>query len=149
MDLAEAKRRDSVLRAYAIARDWDLSVEARLTRTLIQASYELLPKYPFLIDWEWEEVPGQSQDGRGDLLFFDGLAAYAVVEVKCISGSGTNTRRRNAVEKQALRYQVAAQTRFPGGHVVAFVFTDDPDYPGLRRPRVRGVGLVPSASSPD
>jgi len=142
MDDSEAVRRDQVLRAYFEGRDWDEGAEARLTRELVLHSAEVLPDYPYLVDHEWEEVPGRSQDGRGDLLFSDGQGAFAVVELKSILGSGKNTNRRTAVEKQARRYHAAAVERF-GARVAVFVYTDDPMCPGLRSPEDRSPGLLP------
>ena len=144
MNRTEAERRDRVLRAYFAGRDWDEGAEAKLTRELALASREVLPDYPFLIDCEWEEVPGRTQDGRGDLLFTDGEGRYAVVEVKSILGSGQNTNRRTQVEKQARRYLAAARKRFPGEEVEAFVYTDDPMCPGLRSPELRRQGRLPA-----
>ena len=147
MDRAEAERRDTVLRAYFAGRDWDEGAEAKLTRELALASREVLPDYPFLIDCEWEEVPGRTQDGRGDLLFTNGHGRYAVVEVKSILGSGQNNNRRTQVEKQARRYLSAAKTRFDGAEVVAFVYTDDWMCPGLRSPDDRRPGRLPAVTT--
>lgn len=143
MDRAEAERRDRVLRTYFEGRDWDEAIEAKLARELVLGSAEVLPAFPFVVDYEWEEVPGRSQDGRGDLLFTDGQGNFAVVEVKSILGSGQNTNRRTKVEDQAARYHRAAQARCEGT-VVAFVYTDDPMCPGLRTPSVRRPGLLPA-----
>lgn len=140
MDLTEVKRRNDILRAYFRGRDWDQGTEATLTRELVLSSHDLLPEFPYLIDHEWEEVPGRTQHGRGDLLFTDGASRYAVVEVKSITASGNNTNRRTAVECQARRYLEAAQARFPGAEVVAYVYTDDPAYEGLRTPDRRQPG---------
>jgi hypothetical protein len=65
MDRAEAVRRDRVLRACFEGRDWDEGIEARLTRELVLGSVEVLPAFPYLVDHEWERVPGLSQQGRG------------------------------------------------------------------------------------
>lgn len=147
MDLHEAERRDLVLRAYFRGRDWDQGIEAKLTREVVLASHELLPGHPFLVDCEWEEVPGRTQDGRGDLLFTDGRGRFAVVEVKSIHGSGNNTNRRTKVEEQATRYARAVQVRFPGAEVDAFVYTDDDLYPGLRDAHgFRKRGVLPTTT---
>lgn len=143
MDRAEAVRRDRVLRAYFEGRDWDEAIQAKLARELVLGSPEVLPDFPFVVVYEWEEVPGRSQDGRGDLLFTDGQGRFAVVEVKSILGSGQNTNRRTKVEEQAARYKRAAQKRFDGT-VMALVYTDDPICPGLRAPWVRRPGLLSS-----
>lgn len=143
MDRAEAERRDRVLRAYFEGRDWDEAIEAKLARELVLGSAQVLPDFPFVVDYEWEEVPGRSQDGKGDLLFTDGAGNFAVVEVKSILGSGQNTNRRTKVETQADRYLRVARSRY-GETVRAFVYTDDPVYPGLRPPATRSPGLLPT-----
>lgn len=143
MDRAEAERRDRVLRAYFEGRDWDEAIEAKLARELVLGSAEVLPAFPFVVDYEWDVVPGKTNNGRGDLVFADGDGGFAVVEVKSILGSGKNTNRRTKVEDQAARYLRAAQARCEG-NVVAFVYTDDPMCPGLRTPSTRRPGLLPA-----
>jgi hypothetical protein len=141
----EARRRDGVLRAYLEGRDWDAGAEAALTRELVAASAELLPSHPYLVDYEWDEVPGRTEGGRGDLLFSDGQSRFAVVEVKSVYGSGDITSRRSKVDEQARRYRYAVQERFPDAEVSAWVYSDDELYPGLRDALgPRRPGRVPS-----
>ena len=132
MDGAEVERRDQVVRAYFRGRDWDKGAEFGLARELVLNSAAMLPDFPFLIDHEWEVVPGSTTFGRGDLIFTDGRGRFAVVEVKTIEGSGSRTNRRTKVEEQAIRYAREWRNRFPDALVSAFVYTDDYLFPGLR-----------------
>lgn len=141
MDIAEIEQRDRVLRSYFRGRDWDRSVEFALARELVLHSERLLPGFPYLVDHEWEAVPGSTTFGRGDLVFANGRGHYAVVEVKTVEGSGKRTNRRTHVEEQAVRYAAVWEERHPGSKVAAYVYTDDYLYPGLRSaqgPRARG-----------
>ncbi|MGB3138703.1 MAG: hypothetical protein WBB18_17975 [Nodosilinea sp.] len=114
MNKIEMQRRDQVLRAYFLGRDWDDNNELALKRDLVLRSQELLPNYPLLINDEWEVEPNRTQDGKGDLLFTDGAGCYAVVEVKWVdvdtSGStarSSRTGKRSRVKKQAANYAQA------------------------------------------
>lgn len=110
MDIEEAQRRDRIWRNFFAGVDWDRGEEFALTRQLVLDENNALAPWPYLVDWEWEVVPGASNLGRGDLLFTDGEREYAVVEVKYIdkdsSGPTARTRRktkRGKVARQANR----------------------------------------------
>ena len=108
--------RNQVLRAYFKGRDWDKNNEYSLKRFLVENSLELLPKYPYLFDDEWEVESSRAEQGRGDLIFTDGSGNYAVVEVKWIDLKGptdqrssstrrtSNRKKRRVVEEQAKNY---------------------------------------------
>jgi hypothetical protein len=123
---AEAERRDALLRAYIVGRDWELDGEQTLRRDLVVASRTLLPRYPLLVGVEWRAPDGS----QGDLLFFDGGAAFAVVEVKHL-GDRERTARRGTVERQARRYAGDAASLFPGAAIEALVYTCDEQGRGL------------------
>ncbi len=76
----EAAHRDRVLKAYFAGRDWDESPEFVLKREFVLRSLEFLPEYPLAWDDEWEVEPGQSDEGKGDLVLTDGTGRFAVVE---------------------------------------------------------------------
>jgi hypothetical protein len=87
---------------------------------------------------EWHVHSGLSQYGVGDLLFFNDQGDYLVMEVKWFSHSTGRTARtsrrkkRLHVVEQARWYAAAIwQTRSPRS-VLAYVFTNDPQDPGLR-----------------
>jgi hypothetical protein len=130
----ECCRRDAILRAYLVGRDWDLDAEQGLRRSLVLRSAEWLAGYPFLVGVEWRAPDGSP----GDLLFFDGAAGFAVVEVKAL-GSRERTKRRGDVERQARSFAAAAGVLYPGAEVVALVYTDDEAARGAgpRAPEVR------------
>lgn len=128
MPFAEAHRRDVVLRGYLEGRDWDLDSEQRLVRHLVCHSDELLPDWPLLVGYEWGPPGGT----RGDLLFFDGKASFAAVEVKSLSKSPTE--RRGKVEKQARDAAQRVEKAWPGAVVTALVYTDD-EYDREQPPR--------------
>ena len=76
--------RDVVLRAFFAGKDWDENPEFKLKRALVLNVPAELSRFSFLVDDEWEVEPGNTNLGRGDLLFTDGEGAFAVVEVKFI-----------------------------------------------------------------
>jgi hypothetical protein len=143
MNLNEIQHRDRVLRAYFEGRDWDKNNEFALKRKLILHSKQLLPQFPYVIDDEWEVEPSRTDQGRGDLIFSDGVGNYAVVEVKwiVIEGNGRkgttkragNRKKRRDVEKQAITYAAILSKRLEQvKSVTAYIFTNEFDHPQLQ-----------------
>lgn len=142
MNLCDIERRNLVLRAYFSERDWDHNSEYSLKRRLVRDSQELLPKYKYVVEDEWEVVPNRPQYGRGDLVFTDGDGRFAVVEVKWLDlirstrkGStqrNSNNKKRRKVEKQALEY-AGCYANFAGlnagAEIEPFVFTNECNHP--------------------
>ncbi len=114
----EAERRDAVLRAYVIGRDWDVSGEAALRRHLVVHSPSLLPSHPLLVGLEWVARLGQA----GDLLFFDGARGLLVVELK-VTEKKDVARRAHKVDQQALEFARAARQLYPWAEVEPRVYT--------------------------
>ena len=125
------QRRDEVLRAYFLGKDWDRNPEFGRKRAVVTEGLPDLAEFPFLIEDEWELSPGHTNEGRGDLVFADGAGRFAVVEVKDInferSGRTARSKRtssRKLVKEQALRYAEAYCKRQSGAvEVVAFTLT--------------------------
>jgi hypothetical protein len=143
VNLNEIQHRDRVLRAYFEGRDWDKNNEFALKRKLILQSTQLLPQFPYVIDDEWEVEPSRTDQGRGDLLFSDGVGNYAVVEVKwiIIEGNGRkgttkragNRKKRRDVEKQAIAYATILSEQLEQAEsVAAYIFTNEFDRPQLQ-----------------
>jgi hypothetical protein len=137
---AEIQHRDQVLRTYFRGRGWDRNNEFLLKRQLILHSSKLLPRYPYVIDDEWEVEASYTDKGRGDLIFTDGAGYYAVVEVKWIDVEGTgrqgttkrgsNRQKRRKVEQQAIHYATCLLERLDDVvSVSAYIFTNECDYP--------------------
>ena len=125
------EKRNRILRAYFEGRDWDNSGEYNLKRKLILEGDPGLAGYPLLYDDEWEVVPGQSNCGKGDLVFTDGQGKFAVVEVKYMNpstGRTARTRRtkqRKQVVEQAIHYASEFEDRTPEAtSVVAMTYSD-------------------------
>lgn len=135
MNPTEAQHRDGVLRAFFQGKTWDNNAEFQLKRELVRQSHLLLPNYPWLIDDEWEVNPGHPNDGRGDLLFTDGIDRFAVVEVKFIDARSGGTARakrthnRSSVREQALKYAAALRQKYPEATVVAYAYTNESPTP--------------------
>lgn len=142
ISLAEAERRDGVLRAYLSGCDWDLTGEGALRRHLVLHSGALVPDYPLLIGLEWSARAGQA----GDLLFFDGELGLLAVEIK-VTDKRANARRLHKVETQARDFARAAQRVFPWAKVVGRIYTSDEQAAGLppRPPREnKPLGRAPT-----
>lgn len=135
MTLEEAQRRDRILRAYFDGKDWDDNDEYKLKREFVLNSRAEMPDFPFVVDDEWEVVPGKTNGGRGDLVFTDGRGAWAVVEVKFIdngrTGATARTKRKNSRNKvvdQAITYAEALRGRLPSDATVqAYIVTNESD----------------------
>ena len=103
--------RDTVLRAYFVGKNWEENPEFRLKRRLVLNPPQELSRFALIIEDEWEVTPGQAKEGRGDLVFADGLGEYAVVEVKYLNHERTGRaarqarkERREHVQEQAKKY---------------------------------------------
>lgn len=138
----EIQRRNQVLRDYFKGRDWDRNEEYLLKRELILVSDQLLPKYPYVIEDEWEVEAGRADQGCGDLVFTDGSGFFAVVEVKWIdvissgdTASNKRTKKRKAVKEQAIKYAEIYEQKLTAinpdliNQVVAYVYTNEDDKP--------------------
>ena len=132
VELIEAKRRDGVLRAYFVGKDWDENDEFRLKRDLVLRSTHLIPDYPYVVEDEWEVVAGATNHGRGDLVFADGRGGLAVVEVKFIdlgrSGHTVRVKRtksRGLVREQAISYAAVMARRYPNAIVRGYSYTNE------------------------
>lgn len=136
MDVDEAQRRDKVLRAYFEGRDWDGPGEFRVKRSLAIEGHEALSSFPYLVDDEWEISLGQTNKGRGDLVFTDGRGNWATVETKWIDGGtdggsgktrrGSRRKKRRKVEEQAILYaSLLAHFRDDVVEVRAFLHTNE------------------------
>jgi hypothetical protein len=137
MDRHQIEHRDRVLRAYFDGRNWDENAEFILKRQLVKHSIQLLPKYPYVIDDEWEVEAGRTDKGKGDLVFTDGNGYFAIVEVKWIdlestgrTSSSRRTHKRQLVEAQAIDY-ASSYAQQSSGKVEAFVFTNEDNRPRL------------------
>lgn len=142
MNLSEIEHRNQVLRAYFEGRNWDNNGEYALKRQLVLSSHQLLPRYPYVIEDEWEVEPGRTDKGRGDLVFTDGKGHFAVVEVKWIdiqnsdrvgvTRRGSNRKKRRKVEKQAGDYAEILSKKYDCiSHIEAYAFTNEQDCPQL------------------
>jgi hypothetical protein len=135
MDKYQIEYRNQVLRAYFRDRNWDKNDEYLLKQQLVKHSTTLLSEYPYLIEDEWEVEPGQSDKGKGDLVFASEHYRFAVVEIKYIdlksTGHTSSTRRtakRQAVKKQAINYAATYAIRHLQ-NVEAFTFTNENHLP--------------------
>lgn len=136
MNIGEIKYRDQVIRSYINNRNWDKNNEFLLKRKLILNSLQLLPKYPFVVEDEWEVEFGRSDSGLGDLIFTDGNGNFAVVEIKYIdklnSGdtvSNRRTKKRQKVREQSIKYtDIYSKNNFVKS-IKAFIFTNDNSQP--------------------
>lgn len=152
MDVEEARKRNRVLRAYFKGRDWDGQGEFQLKCALANEGHTVLAAYPYLVDDEWEVSPGQTNKGRGDLVFTDGHGHWATVETKWIDGgtdggSGKTRRtskrtKRRKVEKQAIEYaSLLKYFRDDVDHVEAFLHTNETPMVRIERPLLDDLAL--------
>lgn len=143
MDKHEIEYRNRVLRSYFRDRNWDKNDEYLIKQQFVQSSIILLPEYPYLIEDEWEVETGQSNKGKGDLVFASEYFCFAVVEIKYIdlksTGHTYSTRRtakRQAVKNQAVNYAATYARRYLQ-NVEAFTFTNEKNLPcslGIHNP---------------
>jgi|GEM_PF-3284257 len=143
LTLAEARRRDAVLRAYVEGLDWDLAGETELRRHLVVHSAVLVPDHPYLVGLEWEARSGHA----GDLLFFDGGRALLAVELK-VTEKKDVARRLHKVDQQARDFARAARARFPWAEVEGRVYTSAEHAAGVGPRPPRSYGPSPRGYTP-
>ncbi len=131
------KLADKRLRDYILSIDrsiaWRLNGDFTLVQSIIKQQTELLEnsdkltssmaevlvKYSYIFDYEWDVIPGMSQFGVGDLVFTDSNKNFLVMEVKKLSyGSGRNQcvarrKARRKVEEQTVKYMNAFRRKHP------------------------------------
>lgn len=136
MNTNEIEYRDQVIRTYIKNRNWDKNNEFLLKQKLLLNSDQLLPKYPFVVEDEWEVEFGRSDSGLGDLIFTDGNGNFAVVEIKYIdklnsgdTASNRRTKKRQKVREQSVKYaNIYGKNSFIKS-MKAFIFTNENSEP--------------------
>ena len=81
----ELIHRDNTIRNYIINRTWDKNPEFLIVQDVIRNLGEKIPQfrnYKYAYDYEWEVVQGRTNEGKGDLVFTDGLGKFLIVECK-------------------------------------------------------------------
>lgn len=100
--------RHKVLRTYILGKIWDENGEFILLQKLIKGSIknDIIAKYPYVYDYEWEVVSSSSQYGKGDLILTDGKDNFKIIECKYIGhGNRANRRKkRRDLENQVEKY---------------------------------------------
>ena len=118
----EILKRDNIIRSYILERTWDKNDEFLLIQRIINGDIkdELLSKYSYVYDYEWEVFDGASNLGKGDLVFTDGKSNFLVVECKYIDlddqGSTARTRRtkkRKDIKEQPKKYISSFKKKHP------------------------------------
>ena len=105
----EILRRDNIIRSYILGRTWDKNDEFLLIQRIINGDKkdELLSKYPYVYDYEWEVSDGASNLGKGDLVFTDSKRNFLVVECKYIDiyDQGRTARTRRTMKRKKIKEQ--------------------------------------------
>ncbi len=105
----EILRRDNIIRSYILGRTWDKNDEFLLIQRIINGDKkdELLSKYLYVYDYEWEVFDGASYLGKGDLVFTDGKRNFLVVECKYIDiyDQGRTARTRRTMKRKKIKEQ--------------------------------------------
>lgn len=112
-----------------LVRDWTYSPSSPETLLVAfclknQKLIELLNKYPYVVDFEYEINPGYTNLGKGDLILADAKNNLLAAEFKYIdlisSGKTARTKRnkdRGKVQEQALIYANMLQRKYPKAEV--------------------------------
>ena len=105
----EIIRRDKLIRLYILGRTWDKNDEFLLIQRIINGDIknELLSKYSYVYDYEWEVFDGASNLGKGDLVFTNDKRDFLIVECKYIDidDVGSTARRRRTMKRKKIKEQ--------------------------------------------
>lgn len=149
MNINEIKYRDQVIRTYIKNRNWDKNNEFLLKQKLLLNSDQLLPKYPFVVEDEWEVEFGRSDSGLGDLIFTDGNGNFAVVEIKYIDNLSTGhnastkrTKKRKMVHEQSIKYaDIYNENNFVKS-IKSFIYTNENSEPIEIKKSIENAKLI-------
>lgn len=129
---AEVRQRDKVFRNFIQGCTWDRGEEFGLVRDLLSLNCKLMAKLPYIYDYEWEVVPGHSNQGKGDLVLTDGRDSYLIVEMKWLteaSGKTARTKRnksRKDVVTQAIHYAKLFGNKYPDAkRIIPATYTNE------------------------
>ncbi|MBN1328581.1 MAG: hypothetical protein JXA54_03820 [Candidatus Heimdallarchaeota archaeon] len=84
-----------------------------------QQEFPVLAKYPYLLEFEYDVIPGRTDIGHGDLIFADGKNAFLIVETKYLTESSgktacaTRNRQRGKMEEQSSKYCYYFKITYP------------------------------------
>eukprot|EP01129_Flabellula_baltica_P006327 TRINITY_DN235_c0_g1_i2.p1 TRINITY_DN235_c0_g1~~TRINITY_DN235_c0_g1_i2.p1 ORF type:complete len:256 (+),score=25.77 TRINITY_DN235_c0_g1_i2:315-1082(+) len=132
----EAIERDRVYRSFIENNVWHIDEEFKVCQQFVcKVSKELFPEYPYVFAYEWgvSDV-GHTQDGKGDIVLYDGDQRFLVVEVKYIAErTGKTARTRNRThrrtgEDQVAKYTRIWQSRYPQYEVEGVLHTNQSTY---------------------
>ena len=125
MKIKDMKQRDDRLRSKILNNTSNHSHEFRLVQEIIKKQKTVcggrLKRYPYIFNYEYCMIPGQSNTGKGDLIFTDKRDNYMVMEVKYLdfyqSGKTAKNRRtkhRKKVKTQTKKYMKELSSFYPG-----------------------------------
>ncbi|MHA1124885.1 MAG: hypothetical protein ACTSO7_06555 [Candidatus Heimdallarchaeota archaeon] len=98
--------------------------------------------FPYLLEFEYEIIPGKSNLGRGDLLFSDGENNFLIVETKYLKKKTTgktknkNTTRRKQrrkAEKQVIEYSHDLKNKYPQAKTNSLIIYDETLEPPIHK----------------
>ncbi|MHA1490441.1 MAG: hypothetical protein ACTSRI_12400 [Promethearchaeota archaeon] len=99
IDKEELLHRDKTIRSFINAKDWDRNPEFLLVKDVINDLGNRRPELKdckYIYDYEWEVKYGETHEGKGDLIFTDGMDDYLIVECK--------NKDSHEVRRQVLKY---------------------------------------------
>ena len=101
-----------------------------------QNEFSELVNYPYLLEFEYDVIPGRTDIGRGDLIFTDGVNNYLILETKFLTESTGDTARtarrkqRRRVEEQAPKYCHYFKIKYPKANANYHIITTE-TFPSL------------------
>eukprot|EP01028_Stygiella_incarcerata_P006535 TRINITY_DN2668_c1_g3_i1.p1 TRINITY_DN2668_c1_g3~~TRINITY_DN2668_c1_g3_i1.p1 ORF type:complete len:672 (+),score=181.94 TRINITY_DN2668_c1_g3_i1:362-2377(+) len=95
-------KRDTVIRQYLahVASSGDEKASVALAFT---NSDDVLRKWPFIYQYEWEFIPGHSNDGKGDIVLTNGNMFLAVETQYLTSRSGSTMCTKRTQKRKEIR----------------------------------------------
>ncbi len=107
IDMKEIIHRHDTLQKYIINRTWDSHprgkpIEFELIREVVNGLAIRKPElneFIYIYDYEWEVTPGESDKGKGDLIFTNGKDSFLIIECKTKDSNFVRNQVRERIEQ--------------------------------------------------
>ncbi len=115
LDKDDVQHRHDTISNYIKNRMWDMhpegkKIEFELVREVVENLSKRRPEleeYKYIYNYEWEVIPGETDKGKGDLVFTDGVNKFLIIECKT---KDSNDVRNQVVTRIEQFKEINAQT---------------------------------------
>ncbi len=137
MKFKDLKQKSARLRSYILNNTSNHSLEFGLVQKIVRKRKTIcdgrLKRYPYIYKHEYCKIPGQTNTGKGDLIFRDKRENFMVIEVKYIdfyqtgkTAKNRRTKKRKHVKVQTKKYMKELSSSYPDARSIkGIAYTND------------------------